>query len=132
MDIERPDDSGGILLGIIRRVVPWIALLIVVALAWTYLGRYRSAVDAASGETSGTVEATGTAGVAAGTYVRVLNDGLNLRAEPRTSADVLKQLPKDEQLVLLDQGNGWYQVRDSVGAVGWVAAGGSYTELVEP
>jgi SH3-like domain-containing protein len=133
MDSEQPERSGGILMGILKRVVPWIALIAVVALAWTYIGQYRSEVaDRASSETSGTVEATGTTGAEAGTLVKVLNDGLNLRAEPSTNATVIRQLAKDQQLVLVDRASGWYQVRDADGTVGWVAAGGSYTVLIQP
>ena len=136
-----------------RMVVPWVGLIVIVTLTWSFVGQYRNATRSSGSETTGTTETTatdapageggtdtaaendgGTGETAApsGTYVLVLADGLNLRSRPMTSATVVKQLPKDTQLVLLEKGSGWYLVRDPEGAEGWVAAGGSYTKLVEP
>jgi uncharacterized protein YgiM (DUF1202 family) len=112
--------------------VPWLSLIVVVTLVWTWVGEYRSAVgEREQSETSATAEATATPPASA-PYVRVLNDGLNLRAEPMTTATVLKTLKKDQRLVLLEKRSSWYKVRDDTGTEGWVAAGGRYTELVEP
>jgi len=141
---------------LVRRVVPWVALIIVATLTWSFIGQYRRATDSGGGETTGSpeasqtvdtnagaedAEATGSAsatgdtaapGTSSTVYVLVLTDGLNLRSRPMTSAAVVKQLSKDARLTLLEKGSGWYRVVDSEGAEGWVAAGGSYTKLVEP
>lgn len=117
---------------LVRLVVPWLVLFAVVAAVWSLLSDYRGAV-AESEETSSTVEATSTSVVGAGEpYVKVLSDGLNLRAEPSTSSAIVVVLAAEQQLVLLEEGTGWYHVRTADGAEGWVAAGGRYTELVEP
>lgn len=135
-----------------RMVVPWVGLIVVVTLTWSFIGQYRKATSPGGSETTGTTETTAAAGgstAGAGTtagggdtsgesaepsdtYVLVLAEGLNLRSRPMTSATVIKQLAKDTRLTLLEKGSGWYQVRDPEGAEGWVAAGGNYTKLVEP
>jgi len=115
----------------IRRIVPWIGLIIVMVVLWTMFSDYRAALE--SPETTSTVEATVTAGVPDGQpYVVVLSDGLNLRAEPSTTSAIVKVLGSDQHLLLLEEGTGWYRVRDDGGIEGWVAAGGRYTELVRP
>jgi len=132
-----------------RMVIPWVGLIIVVTLTWSFIGQYRNAASPGDGETTGTPDATATAEASNGddtgdstaepaapdtatTYVLVLAEGLNLRSRPMTSATVVKQLKKDTRLTLLEKGSGWYRVRDPEGVEGWVAAGGNYTQLVEP
>jgi uncharacterized protein YgiM (DUF1202 family) len=61
--------------------------------------------------------------------VVVLVDGLKLRERPSTAAAVVKRLKAGQRLLLLEEGTGWYHVRDMDGSEGWVAAGGSYTRL---
>ncbi|MGC4192605.1 MAG: SH3 domain-containing protein [Thermomicrobiales bacterium] len=67
-----------------------------------------------------------------GTIVRTTTDGVNMRAEPSTDADVVNQLNADIELEVVEgpqnsNGKTWYQVRltstDSDGdwAIGWVA-----------
>ena len=131
---------------IVRMVVPWVLRALVAVIAWSLLGDYREAASGTteSGETTGTVEATGTPAEepAAETpegetpaepvvYVRVITEGLNMRSQPMTTSTVIKTLKADQRLVLLEKGSGWYRVRDDAGDEGWVAAGGRYTELVE-
>lgn len=65
----------------------------------------------------------------AGAAVVVLVDGLNLREQPSTGARVIKRLQAGQRLLFIEEGNGWYHVRDVDGSDGWVAAGGSYTRL---
>ncbi|MDO8848415.1 MAG: SH3 domain-containing protein [Coriobacteriia bacterium] len=117
---------------IVRVVVPWVGLLIVLLVLWSFVTDYRTAAD--SNESTATVEATQTPGVvlAGEPYVQVLSDGLNLRAEPSTTAAVVKVLSADQQLAFIEEGIGWYRVRDAEGIEGWVAAGGRYTELIQP
>jgi len=125
--------AGNLPWRVLRVLVPWVGLVIVVAVVWSLLGDYRTAVDSGEETSSATVEATSTGGVPAGEpYVAVLSDGLNLRAEPSTGSAIVAVLDMDQQLILLEQGTGWYRVRTSDGVEGWVAAGGRYTELVEP
>lgn len=131
MDGEQTGQTNGILQAIMRRVVPWIALIAVVTLAWSYLGQYRDAMDdRAANEPTATVDATGTA-TPEGTYVLVVANELNLRAEAMTTSTIIKKLKKDDKLTLIEKSSSWYKVQDATGAVGWVAAGGQYTQLVE-
>jgi len=130
---------------VLRRVLPWVLLVIVLWVTLGFYADYRSAVRAsrAGGSTeetssvdgTGTIEATaqpdssgGEAVPAVGT-VTVIADGLNLRTQPSTSASVIKRLGANVKLELLGTREGWYQVRDSEGYEGWVAAGGQYTRL---
>lgn len=127
---RNPSDTN-ILVRAARMIVPWIGLALVIAVLWNLVGDYRSALDESQGE--GSAETTPTAGAPAGQpYVLVLSEGLNLRAEPSTTAGVVKVLALDQQLVLIEEGVGWYHVRDTDGVEGWVAAGGRYTQLVQP
>lgn len=141
--------SAGLLARAARVVVPWVALVVIAVVVWSWLGDYRDARTGANdgGEATGTVTPTGTpAGddteqtpsapptgddQAASGYVTVLAEGLNLRTEPMTSSTVIKKLGAGERLTLIEEGAGWYRVRDATGAEGWVAAGPSYTELVK-
>ena len=133
---------------VLRAVGPWVALGLIGILVLGYLGEYRSAMRGddrrpstsqdgtatPEPEDEGSVDSTdASAGEApaTGRFVRVLTEGLNLRAEPMTSAAVVKTLTAGQRLTLLEEGSGWYHVRDDVGDEGWVAAGGRYTEIVE-
>lgn len=129
------DISGSDLLWrAMRIVVPWAALVLVVLSVVSAVGRYRSAVDGEHETTTATVEATASvSSVPEGqAYVRVISDGLNLRAEPSTSAPIVGVLKAEQQLIFIEEGAGWYHVQEVDGAEGWVAAGGRYSELVQP
>ena len=133
-----------LLLRIVRVVVPWIALIAVVTVALTLWSEFRFEADRVSPSAeptatvapegdadSGSTATTGTVPTDA-PYVRVKADGLNLRADASTESEVVKKLPTGTILAYLESGNGWYHVRDTSGAEGWVAAGGSFSELVQP
>lgn len=131
MTYEDRSPAGGMALRVIRVVVPWIGLLVVVLVLWSFVSDYRASVQ--TDTPTSTVETTQTAEAATGdSYVKVLSDGLNLRAEPSTTAAVIKVLSAEQKLVFIEEGIGWYHVRDTEGTEGWVAAGGRYTELVQP
>ncbi|MBN2841343.1 MAG: SH3 domain-containing protein [Coriobacteriia bacterium] len=141
------DEEQPLLLRAVRIVIPWIALIAVITVVLSFWSEFKfdsdrltpqgettSTVepgDETPGETTGTVEPTGGVSTDA-PYVRVKADGLNLRTEASTQSDVIKKLPGGTILAYIESGNGWYHVRDDAGAEGWVAAGGSFTELVEP
>lgn len=130
-DDHQRSPGTNVLVKAVRIIVPWVGLAVVMAILWNLVGDYRAALDAPP--TDGSAEATLTAGTVAGQpYVKVLSDGLNLRAEPSTTSGVVKVLNADQQLVLIEEGTGWYHVRDTDGVEGWVAAGGRYTQLVQP
>lgn len=145
------DDDRPLLLRAARIVVPWIALIAVVTVAlslWSEFrfesGRVTPAGEATS--TAGSSDTTGTGGSSTATtttdptgsvpagapYVRVKANGLNMRADSSTESEVLRKLPSGTILAYIESTNGWYHVRDEAGAEGWVAAGGSFTELVRP
>lgn len=60
--------------------------------------------------------------------VVVLIDGLNFRSAPEGSARSLRGLDKGEELELLSQRDGWYEVEDGDGVKGWVSTNPSYTK----
>lgn len=127
------DAGRTLLIRVMRTAVPWVGLVVVAVIVWSLLGDYRTAVDSREEQATQTVEATAAAGIASGEpYVKVLSDGLNLRAEPSTSAGILAVLNSEQKMALLEEGTGWYRVRTTDGTEGWVAAGGRYTELVQP
>lgn len=135
-------DPEPLLLHAARVVIPWIALIAVVTVILTFWSEFQfesgrsapSAEATATAEPSGTVppEATSTSVPADEPHVRVKVDGLNLRTSASTDSDVIKKLPSGTILAYVESTNGWYHVRDEDGTDGWVAAGGSFTELVNP
>jgi len=48
-------------------------------------------------------------------------DGVNVRAEPATSGQVLGQLPLGYQVKIAEERTGWYRITPLPGTVGWVA-----------
>lgn len=132
MAIEENEHGSGMLTRVARMVVPWVGLIIVVTVVWSLITDYRTATN--DGEATMTAEPTQTTSIPAGQpFVRVLSDGLNLRAEPSTASAVVKVLDSDKKLLFVEERTGWYHVKDvSDGAEGWVAAGGRYSELVKP
>lgn len=132
MGYDSISSSGTILWRIVRAIVPWVGLALVIVAVWGFLSDYREASSGAE-TTTATVEATATTGAQNGTYVRVISEGLNLRTEPSTSGAVIMQLPADQHLQYIEEKSGWYHVRtEDGGTEGWIAAGGQYSELVEP
>lgn len=130
MDYEGGSSSGIILWRVVRAVVPWIGLALVIAAVWGFMGDYRDA-STDTGTTTSTVETTTTG--SPDPYVRVISEGLNLRTEPSTTAAVVMQLPAEQHLQFIEEKSGWYHVRAADGsAEGWIAAGGQYSELVQP
>ncbi len=146
------DEEPSLLVRIARIVVPWVILIAAVTAALSFWSEFRLQTDRArSGDTTSTIESTATPDGASGPsdgsggssaptgtvstdepYVRVKADGLNFRTSASTDAEVISKLPGGTVLTYVDSANGWYQVRDSAGVEGWVAAGGSFTELVTP
>lgn len=131
MDYDSGSSSGIILWRIVRAVVPWIGLVLVIVAIWGFLGDYREASN--TDVATSTVEATSTGSAEGGPYVRVISEGLNLRTEPSTTATVVMQLAAEQHLQFIEEKTGWYHVRTADGAAeGWIAAGGQYSELVQP
>lgn len=58
----------------------------------------------------------------------VAADALNLRESPNTSAKLLTQLSKDDQVSMIDSSNGWYKVQYG-NIIGWVC--GQYVTVKE-
>lgn len=127
----------------VRKVVPWLVLLFVMAVVFSAFGRYQAASKLAATQgippsllatgTASSVSGAGTAKAAATKrkkYVVVVYDGLNFRKEPNRVADSIRSLDKGDKLTWLASMNGWYKVRTKDGTVGWVAASKEYTKLV--
>jgi hypothetical protein len=66
---------------------------------------------------------------ASGTVWVTAEDGLNLRVQPKTGT-VVKVLAYQDELTLVGQQEGWFQVRTSDGRTGWVSA--DYVSDEEP
>lgn len=121
------------------RLIKGIAGVIIVAVLLVvitnYWRDYRQAASQQPGSTtSGTVDATKSAPSAGSpkkkaAVVVVLIDGLNFRRQPETGAATIRGLKKGDRLTLVAAKTDWYQVKDSKGAVGWVAAKPQYVRL---
>lgn len=145
-------EEPALLVRIARIVVPWVVLIAVVTAVLSFWSEFRLQADrAGSAESTSTTEPSSAPGTSspAGNgsegatettgsvstdepYVRVKADGLNFRKSASTDGEVIRKLPGGTILAYVESANGWYHVRDAEGAEGWVAAGGSFTELVTP
>lgn len=146
------DEEPSLLVRVARIVVPWVVLIAVITAALSFWSEFRLQSDGrGSSDTTSTVEPSATPDGASGAgdagggstggtgtvstdapYVRVKADGLNFRTSASTDAEVISKLPGGTLLTYVESANGWYHVRDAAGVEGWVAAGGSFTELVTP
>jgi hypothetical protein len=73
----------------------------------------------------------------AGQQLRVYADGLNLRAQPTTSAGVIGVLARGDYVAILagpvnDSGVQWWQVQTAGGQVGWVAGALNGVAMIGP
>lgn len=112
-------------------VVVVVVLLIMVSNWWADYQRAASKQPAKTAtstvDSTKTVEKTTTAS----TTVVVLIDGLNFRKKPQADATTIRGLKKGEKLVLVKSQADWYQVKDSKGVVGFVAAKPQYVRVGE-
>lgn len=60
--------------------------------------------------------------------LEITTQGLNLRTEPDRGSASVRGLNRGEVVTLLAEQNGWYQVRDAQGAVGWISSNSSYSK----
>lgn len=110
-------------------VIVVVVLLITVSNWW---GDYRrEAAREPETVATGTVESSKTSGAGSGASatVVVLIDGLNFRKKPAADAATIRGLKKGEKLILVSTEADWYQVKDSKGAVGYVAAKPQYVRV---
>jgi len=111
-------------------VVVVLVLLVMVSNWW---GDYkREAARQPEKTATSTVESTKTSGASKATtasVVVVLIDGLNFRKKPAADAATIRGLKKGEKLALVSKAADWYQVKDSKGTVGYVAAKPQYVRV---
>lgn len=63
---------------------------------------------------------TGSTAIAAGQYMSVAKDGVNIRSKPATDAEILWRVPKGFPLEILERKAEWVHTVDSSGDKGWV------------
>jgi len=109
----------------LRRVVPWIALLVV---AWAVLGvmtdfaRNRGTVAQAQGSAA-TTESVSPQGSVATTVTDLLatvRTDLPLRSQPDTSTAVVATSREGSTLDVLTRQGSWFRVKDGAGHIGWI------------
>lgn len=126
---------------IMKGVAAVVALVVLLFVVWGYISDFRSA-EKKTPETTGTVEATttpegekpaegGAAESTAGKIVIVTIDGLNFRQKPESDAKAIRGLEKGEKLTLVKTQDGWYQVKDADGKVGWISSNPQYSKIEE-
>lgn len=126
----------------ILRVLGAVAVVVVVAVALIdILGNYRIEKQAGQIFSKGSSlvapapianpgpSANSIAPGSASSVVVVQIDGLNFRAMADPTSRPLRGLKRGEQLVLLGKSNGWYNVVDSGGDVGWVTADPQFVQV---
>ncbi len=57
-----------------------------------------------------------------GDTATVLGDGVNVRAAPSIDADVLGQLSRSVQVLIVEEKQGWIRIKPAPGAVGYISA----------
>ena len=111
-------------------VIVVVILFITVSNWW---GDYKREAARQPGKVStSTVESTKTSGASnasTASVVVVLIDGLNFRKKPAADAATIRGLKKGEKLTLVSTTADWYQVKDSKGTVGYVAAKPQYVRV---
>ena len=111
-------------------VIVVVILFITVSNWW---GDYKREAARQPGKVStSTVESTKTSGASnasTASVVVVLIDGLNFRKKPAADAATIRGLKKSEKLTLVSTTADWYQVKDSKGTVGYVAAKPQYVRV---
>ncbi|OMF30887.1 hydrolase Nlp/P60 [Paenibacillus sp. FSL H8-0548] len=59
-----------------------------------------------------------------------VQSGVNMRTSPSTSASIIRNLKKGEQVTVIDKVNSyWYKVTDSSGKTGYISTSSQYIEL---
>lgn len=66
---------------------------------------------------------------AKGPSVEIVIDGLNFRETPEANGKRIRSLDQGEKLTLVKTENGWHQVRDKDGKVGWISGNSQYTKI---
>jgi hypothetical protein len=150
-DTDR-DASVQDMMGVVRRVGPWVLLFVVMIWVFTLYGQYKGSkavISTPAGSISATSSAettastskkpavkgasgkaaTASAGINAPSQVRIVSD-VNMHDQPNASANVIRVLKSGETLVLVGQSGSWYKVTDSSGAIGYVTKSTTYTKLV--
>ncbi len=130
---------------ILRGVAALAALVVLIFVVWGYVSDFRDAGNTAP-ETTSTVEPSqtpdgakaaaegakeGAAESTAGKVVIVTIDGLNFRTKPESDAKAIRGLEKGEKLTLVKTQDGWYQVKDAAGKVGWISSNPQYSKIEE-
>lgn len=122
-----------------------VGLVIVAVVVMGYFGEYRAAKGTAGGEATRSVDATGAsedstltgAGMnvmsrtsgATPSWVIVQIEGLNLRTQPESDAEVIRGLSRNEKLRYVSGKTGWYQVTDKDGRTGWISSNPQYATI---
>lgn len=109
-----------------------VAVLLIVVTNWW--GDYKHAASRVpSRVATSTADATGTVSGPNVTSTKrtatILIEGLNFRKQPQSGSPTIRGLKKDETLAVLTTKGDWYQVKDSNGVVGWIAAKSQYVKL---
>lgn len=122
--LERPEGT----VRIVKRVLPWAALAVVLAVSASIWGgfedaqRAASAAAAASAEASASAMATVTASVTTtetGLVAKVVSD-VSLRSQPDTTAEILATERQGGTLTILARQPTWLRVKDGAGHIGWI------------
>lgn len=127
-----------------------VTILFFIVMNWVGDYRNESAADgnSRSRSTTGTAETTATptgtppaikpkapapktpvATPTTGKKVTVLVDGLNFRNAASRDAALIRGLSANEQLDLIAEQDGWLEVRDTQGTIGFVSGSSSYTRI---
>ncbi len=148
--VEVGDDAD--VLRIVRRILPWVLLVLVLLRVIAIVADYRSQTAPKTSSTasssaakpagkpaakapkpatssatpSGTASAPATSSATPTATVVVLVDGVNFRTAPSNTSSVIEALPKDATLTWLGDQSGWYHVRDAQGREGYITMSTSY------
>jgi uncharacterized protein YgiM (DUF1202 family) len=126
MDGEYDTTSPGFAIRAFRRVVPWVALLVLlVTLAVVWSGFQASLQRVASTlPGNGSVVATPSAAASAtsvptATVAVTRVAGVKLRSAPIAGAKVLMTVKKGAKLAVLERTDTWLRVKEPDGLIGW-------------
>jgi hypothetical protein len=126
MEGEYDTTGSGTGVRVFRRVLPWVALLVLVVALFVMWSGFQVSLQRTASTLPGAGSTVATPSVAASsttvptsTIAVTRIAGVKLRAAPITGAKVLMTVKKGVKLAVLERSDTWLRVREPDGLIGW-------------
>lgn len=126
MEGEYDTTGSGTGVRVFRRVLPWVALLVLVVALFVMWSGFQVSLQRTASTLPGAGSTVATPSVAASsttvptsTIAVTRIAGVKLRSAPITGAKVLMTVKKGVKLAVLERSHTWLRVREPDGLIGW-------------